>query len=106
MSEHPPRTNLQNDSMHLYFRQMVEDLNNTPYTFKKYLEVVENHLEVPWTVDLFKKYVWKPVMESQHDIESTTEMDTCNPSDIHRIVDKFMAEKFGVSRPWPNRFER
>lgn len=106
MSDHPPRTIKQNSSLHLYCSQMAEELNNGGIDFKKYLEVVERRLDVPWTMQLFKDYVWRPVMESQHDIESTTEMDTGNPSDVHRIVDKFMAEKFGVSRPWPDRFNR
>jgi len=93
----------QRKSLHVYCRLMAEDLNKTPFTFRYFLKVTESHLEVPWTKELFKKYVFKPVLESQTEKESTEDMDNIDPSDIHRIVDEYIASKFGVSHPWPDR---
>jgi len=100
------RTLQQNRSMWKYFNLMADSLNDAGFDFKKFLEVAQYKLDVPWTPELFKAQIWDIVMESQTGKESTTEMSTIEPSNIHRIVDKRVAELTGVSHAWPDRMSQ
>lgn len=99
------RTPSQQASLEIYCRTMAEQLNNSDMDVKKFLDKVEYKLDVPWTQKLFKDIIFKPILESQTGKESTTDMDTVEPGEIHRIVDKYMAEKTGCSAAWPSRFD-
>lgn len=100
------RTIQQNKSLHKYCTLMADSLNEAGFDFKKFLEVSKYKIDVPWTMELFKDQIWRPVMESQTGKESTTDMSTTDPSHIHRIVDARIAEITGVSHAWPDKFRR
>lgn len=102
--EQKQRTIKQNRSLWKYCTLMAESLNDAGFDFKKFLEVTQYKLDVPWTKDLFKEQIWDVVMNSQTGKESSTEMSTIDPAHIHKIVDKRIAELTGVSHAWPDKY--
>ena len=99
MSHSEKRTDKQNKALHVYCELLAEALNNAGLDMKA---VLKPEIDIPWTQISVKEHLWRPIQRIMMDKESTTELDTVNPSDIHRVLDRHIAEKFGVSIPWPS----
>jgi len=99
MTEESKRTSQQNKSMHLYFSMLAEELNNSGLEMKK---VLKPEIDIPWTTESVKNHLWRPIQKVMMDKESTTELDTVNPSDVYRVLDRHISEKFGIHIEWPS----
>jgi len=86
--------------MHLYFERLADALNDAGLDMKKVLEKKE--VSVPWTLHSVKEVLWRPIQQAMTGKDSTTEVSRVEPSDIHMVLDRHMAEKFGVSVAWPH----
>ena len=93
------RTLSQNAALHLYCERLAEALNNAGYDMKRTLK---EDVEIPWTKEMAKEYLWRPIQKVMTGEESTTEMNTVEPSEIYEVLNRHIAEKFGVSVPWPS----
>ena len=101
------RTIQQNKSLHKWCELVAESLNDAGFDFKKFLEVAQYKLDVPWTKELVKDQLWRVVQESQTGKESTTELSTVDPTVIHKIVMNRVCELTGISYiEWPDKFRR
>ena len=94
------RTLTQNAALHSYCQQLAEQLNNAGYDMKAVFEV--KTAQVPWTQDSVKAALWKPIQQAMFDKESTAKLDTKEVSEVHKVLDRHMAENFGVSIPFPS----
>lgn len=94
------RTNKQNAALHVYFEDVAEALNNAGLDMEKVLEL--KTVSIPWSKELVKEALWRPIQEAMIDKESTTEMDTKDPSDIYLVLHRHLAEKLGIDVPWPD----
>jgi hypothetical protein len=95
-------------AMHVYFALLAEELNNAGYDFKKFLEITEYRLDVPFNPDIVKNVIWRPyqqlVTQSEdhpHGIESTTKIDAVQAGKIFDVVNKRIGELTGVHVPFP-----
>ena len=93
------RTNLQNKAMHKYFDMLAEALNEAGLDMKT---VLKPEVEIPWTKESVKNQLWRPVQIIMEDKESTTELESAEPSDIYLVLQRHIAEKFGVHVEWPS----
>jgi len=93
-------------SLHVYCKKLAEALNDAGYDFKKFLEVAEYKLDVPWTKDLVKEQLWRVVQVAQTEKQSTTEIIPYEALQIYEIVNSRVAELTGVSVEWPNEKNR
>jgi len=60
--------------------------------------------EVQPTGEMFKKCIYKPILQSQTSLESTEDQKTTDPEVVRREMIVFFAEKFGLELPpWPDR---
>lgn len=91
------RTLQQNKSLHKYFDLLANELNDAGLDMKKVITV-----DVPWSAETIKEWIWKPVQKAQLLKESTTEMTTAEVNKVYETVNRLMAEKFGVSVPFPS----
>ena len=99
------RTTQQNKALHVWCDMLAEALNDAGYDFKTFLEVSEYKLDVPWSRQLVKDQLWRPVQKAMTGKESTTEMNTIDPTPIHQVVMERISEITGVEYiPWPDRF--
>jgi hypothetical protein len=80
---------------------LADALNDSGYDMKKTLR---QDIEIPWNKDRVKEFIWKPVQKAMIGEESTTQMNTVDPSEIYETINRHMGEKFGISVPWPSYF--
>lgn len=105
--EHRQRTLAQNRSLHLWCGMLAEALNDAGFDQKRFLEVANYKLDIPWTTYSVKEILFKPVLEAMTGKESTTEMETVDPTVIHKIVMQRVSELTGVQYiNWPDKFDR
>lgn len=93
------RTPTQSAALHLYLERLAEALNDAGYDMKKTLKP---GVDIPWTKEMAKEFLWKPIQEAMTGKSSTTELNTCEPSDIHLVLSRHIGEKFGVYVSWPS----
>jgi len=94
-----PRTTTQNAALHKYFDQLAEALNDAGYDMRKTLK---QSIDIPWTKDSVKNFLWKPIQESMTGEKSTTKLSTVDPSIVYETLNRHTAEKLGVSVPFPS----
>jgi len=92
------RTHKQNNALHVYCRMLSEALNDAGYDMKKTLK---QEAEIPWTTELVKQYLWKPVQEAVTGKDSTSTAGTEDYDKVHQVLSKHLSEKFNVYIPFP-----
>jgi hypothetical protein len=88
----------QNRSLYKYFSLLSEELNHAGFDMR---HVIRENLDIPWTPDSIKYYLWKPVMKSMFGIESTREMTTPMINDIYDVINKTIGERTLLHIPFP-----
>lgn len=91
------RTLQQNKALHKYFELLADSLNEAGLDMKKVITV-----DVPWSPDTVKQWLWKPVQKAQLLKESTTELTTAEVDKVYETVNRLMAEKFEIHVPFPS----
>lgn len=99
MSDRKQRTDQQNKSLHLFCEMLADALNDSGYDMKKTLK---QDIEIPWNKDRVKEFIWRPVQKAMIGEESTTNMNTVDPSEIYETINRHMGEKFGIHVDWPS----
>ena len=94
------RTLRQNNSLHLYFELLADALNDAGYEMKAVLAAKE--IDVPWTKELIKETLWKPLQKAMIDKDSTTESNTKQYNEVYEVLSRHLAKNFGVSVPFPS----
>lgn len=96
------RTSLQNRALHKDCDLIAEKLNDAGWDMKK---VIKKELDIPWTTESVKKWIFKPIMKAMYNKESTTELEK-NSGEIDKVHDVIMrelGEKFGIEyHPFPH----
>lgn len=93
------RTLLQNKAMYKYFSLLAKALADAGLDAKKTLKP---EVSIPWTPEMCKDLLWRPIQIAMTGKHSTTELDTVEPSQIHAVLDLHMGEKFGIHVPFPS----
>ena len=95
------RTSNQNRAMHKYFGMLAEALNDAG----QYLNVFpwREGAEVKWDAHNVKTRLWHPIQGAVFEKGSTARLDTKEVNEIYEVLAKHMAEKCGVSVPFPSR---
>src|SRR3990167_8375392 len=96
----PTRSSAQNDALHVYFRQIAEELN------EKGLDLVQTlpKVDIPWTEKLVKEALWRPIQKTWVGKESTTRLTTTDIDEVYDIVNKWLAG-LGIHIPFPTQDE-
>jgi len=93
------RTKKQNDSLHLYFQQVADTLNDAGLDMRV---VLKPDVEIPWSKESVKEHLWKPIQRIYLAKKSTTELETEDVNEVYRILDRHLAEKFGKLIDFPS----
>lgn len=92
------RTPRQNRALHLYFQKMAETLNDAGLDMRT---VLKPGVEIPWSKESVKNYLWKPVQSLQLGKESTTELTTKEIDLVFETVNRVLS-KHGIHQPFPS----
>lgn len=98
MSKPNKRTPLQNKSGHKYFDLLAEALNSAGHDMRHTLKA---EIDIPWTKESVKDFLFRPIMRAMFDVESTTELTTKQISEVYEVLNRHTAQKLGVSVDWP-----
>ena len=90
--EQKRRTLSQNASIRVFDRLLAAELNAKGYTVKVVLDKMRTGAEVPWTESAAHELLWKVMQKGLTGKESSTELDTVQPSDIHQALMHWISE--------------
>ncbi len=96
----PKRSNLQNSALHLYFTIISRELTNLGITHD-YKGISGKQFEIPYTSELVKNFIWRPIQLALFEKKSTTKLTTKEINEIVDVLIKFFAEK-GIQISFPN----
>lgn len=93
------RTQKQNNSMHKYFSDLSEALNDAGLDMKKFLKP---GVDIPWTPSSVKRHIWKPVQDAMFDKESTADLNTAEVDAVYKVISRHISEKHGINVEFPD----
>ena len=99
VSEIKQRTGQQNRALHKYCQMVANDMNAAGYDAKQVIS-----LPIQLTGAIVKDQIFKPIMNALQDKASTTELETGDVNEVVINMQRALAEKFGITTPFPDRF--
>lgn len=96
---YPQRTDKQNASLHLMFRHLASELNDSGLTIERTLS---NDISIPWNEVTVKELLFKPIMSAQLQKNSTTELTTVELDQVFDTLNRHLGEKFGIHVDFPS----
>lgn len=102
--EKPPskRSSAQNNALHKGFQLIADTLNDAGLDMRA---VLKPSVDIPWSVESVKEYLYKPIMKLKTGKESTTELEKTSGeiSEIWDIMFRFLSENHGIDYiPFPS----
>lgn len=97
------RTDQQQKALEVFFRELAEALNDAGFEMKEVLAVKE--VDIPWTQDLVKNVLWRPIQEAMLEKHSTTQLEINEVSRVYDVLDRHISSHFGVHVPFPSEEE-
>ena len=94
------RTNAQNNALQVYCRELAEAFSDRGLDMKR---VLKKEIDIPWTQDSVREYLWKPLQKAVIQKESTTDANTNEYSKVYDVLNRHIADKYGFSVPFPSR---
>jgi len=91
-----PRTMIQNRALHLWFELVAEMLNESGLDMKK---VLKPDVDIPWTKQTVKEYLWRPLQEVMLLKHSTTELTTKDLDKVVEVLNRHLGDKLKVETP-------
>jgi len=92
------RSAKQNNAMHVWFRQLAEQLNEAGHTMP---HPFDDDFELSFTEVRVKEILFKPIIEAMYDKKSTAKLTTKELSDAAEELIRYLSEHKGVYVPWP-----
>lgn len=86
------RTPPQQRAIEVFCRELAAELNAKGHSAKMVFEIMREGADIPWTQSAVKDLLWKPIQKALVNKDSTTELDTSEPSDIHQALMHWVTE--------------
>lgn len=93
------RTVQQNKALHLLFTHLATTLNEAGLDMRRTLK---HDIDIPWTPNSVKEFLWRPVQNAQLNKDSTTELTTTEIDQVFDTINKHLGERFGLHVPFPS----
>lgn len=93
------RTLIQNNALHKYFELLADELNGAGYDMRKTLR---QDIDIPWSKDTVKDYLWRPIQIAQLQKVSTAELNTAEIDKVYDVLNRHLGEKLGLHVDFPN----
>lgn len=94
------RTLTQNACLHLYCTQLADALNDAGLDFR---QTIREGVDVPWSPELAKDFLWRPIQKAVTGKESTTKPERQEYSQIYDVLNRHISGKFGLFVAWPSK---
>lgn len=93
------RTVTQNNSLHLYFQQLADALNDAGYSVNTFYK---EGIELPFSQLIVKELIWKEFQKLVLGKESTATLTTDEVDKIYRPLRQYLIEHKGIDVPFPS----
>ena len=93
------RTSKQNRALHKYFELLAKELNDAGLDMR---EVLKPSVDIPWTRESIKEFIWRPIQKVMLKKGSTTKLNTKEIDTVYDVVNRHMGEKFEIHVPFPS----
>jgi hypothetical protein len=93
------RTPKQNSALHVYCKLLADALNEAGYLLV--VPGFKEGFEVPWTGDMVKENIWRPIQEAMFEIKSTTQLNRRQVSEVYEVIARNMSVNRQISVPFP-----
>ena len=93
------RTLKQNHSIHALYEDIAKQLNEQGYDMKKTLK---QSVEIPWTKEMVKEHLWRPIQKIQLGKESTTKLTTKEVNEVYETLARHLAQRIGIVIEMPS----
>lgn len=92
------RTSKQNRALHKFCTILAQVLNEEGQTMTK---VLKPGVEIEWTQESVKKYLWRPLQDVMYDKVSTADLNSDQVSKVYEVLNRHLGEKFKIHVPFP-----
>jgi len=97
------RTPKQNASIRVFDRLLADELNAKGHTVKFVLDKMKTGSDLEWTPTAVHDLIWLTMQKAITGKESSTELDTLQPSYIHKTLMAWMVENMEIDYiDWPS----
>jgi len=96
------RSDRQNNAMHLWFRQIAQELNAAGYWVR---HPFSDKLEIPFTEILVKETLYKPIIKAMYDKNSTGRLTPQELSNAAEVLVRWLSENKKVYVPFPQQLK-
>lgn len=96
------RSDRQNNAMHLWFRQIAEELNDAGCWVR---HPFSDNFEIPFTEVLVKEMLYKPIIKAMHGKNSTAKLTPAQLSEAAEVLTKWLSENKQVYVPFPQQLK-
>lgn len=93
------RTLTQNAALHLMFEQLAQELNSKGLDQRK---VLSERIEIPWSKDSVKDFLWRPVQDSMFKTTSTTDLKSNEIDEVFKILQRHLNQKLNIGIEFPS----
>lgn len=93
------RSDQQNKAMHKFFALLATALNDAGLDVRR---TMKSDFDLPWTENLVKELLWRPVQMAMFNKKSTTQLNKMEITDIYDTINRHLGEKHGISLPFPS----
>lgn len=90
------RTSRQNSALHLFFTQLSNILVESGLDVRTTLK---SDFDIPFSPELVKELIWRPVMKAYKKKNSTTKLSTKDIDQIYDIINRELGTKHGLDIP-------
>ncbi len=98
------RTLPQNSALHVGLQLIADALNDSGLDIRK---VLKPEVDIPWTVESVKEYLYRPIQKIMTGKSSSTELDKAEPSEVFDVLTRHLAEKHHIEAiPFPSEANR
>lgn len=92
------RTLRQNRALHLYFQMVAQALNDAGLDMRA---VLKPEVDIPWTKETVKDFLWRPIQRIMLRKESTTDLERKDLDQVFETMNRHLA-KHGVHKLFPS----
>ena len=93
------RTLQQNSALHKYFELLADELNTAGLDMRRTLKP---GVDIPWSQNTVKDFLWRPIQRAQLQKESTTELTTKDIDTVYDTLTRYLGEKHGLTVVFPS----
>tara|TARA_R110000850_G_scaffold269167_3_gene401040 strand:- start:5192 stop:5596 length:405 start_codon:yes stop_codon:yes gene_type:complete len=94
------RSLTQNAALHLYCTHVSDMLNDGGKDFRA---MIKQGVDVPWTPELVKDYMWRPIQKLVTGHDSSVKPERHQYGEIYDVLNRHLSDKHDLFIPWPSK---